>query len=69
MHSRLRSRHATPGLRPLRPQIGCALLDKLGRHQEAQAESARAATMTQNEQERPLLLNRASGRPAGQASP
>ena len=26
MHSRLRSRHATPGLRPLRPQIGCALL-------------------------------------------
>jgi predicted RNA polymerase sigma factor len=45
------------------------LLDKAGRHEEAKAEFARAAGMTQNERERRLLLNRASGRPAGQASP
>jgi RNA polymerase sigma factor (sigma-70 family) len=53
----------------LLPSVRGDLLDKLGRHEEAQAEFARAATMTQNEQERRLLLNRASGRPAGQASP
>jgi predicted RNA polymerase sigma factor len=53
----------------LLPSVRGELLDKLGRHEEAQAEFARAATMTQNEQERRLLLNRASGRSAGQASP
>ena len=52
----------------LLPSVRGDLLDKLGRHEEAKAEFARAATMTQNEQERRLLLNRASGRPAGQAS-
>jgi RNA polymerase sigma factor (sigma-70 family) len=53
----------------LLPSVRGDLLDKLGRHEEAQAEFARAATMTQNEQERWLLLNRASGRPAGLESP
>jgi predicted RNA polymerase sigma factor len=53
----------------LLPSVRGDLLDKLGRHEEARAEFARAATMTQNEQERKLLLNRASGRSAGQASP
>jgi RNA polymerase sigma factor (sigma-70 family) len=53
----------------LLPSVRGDLLDKLGRHEEARAEFARAATMTQNEQERKLLLNRASGRAAGQPSP
>ena len=53
----------------LLPSVRGDLLDKLGRHEEAQAEFARAATMTQNEHERRLLLNRANGRPVGQASP
>ena len=53
----------------LLPSVRGDLLDKLGRHEEAKAEFARAATMTENERERRLLLNRASGRPAGQASP
>src|SRR4029453_15989621 len=48
----------------LLPSVRGDLLDKLGRHEEARAEFARAATMTQNEQERKLLLNRASGRAA-----
>jgi predicted RNA polymerase sigma factor len=52
----------------LLPSVRGDLLDKLGRHEEAKAEFARAATMTQNEPERRLLLNRASGRPAGQTS-
>jgi predicted RNA polymerase sigma factor len=53
----------------LLPSVRGDLLDKLGRHEEARAEFARAATMTQNEQERRLLLDRASGRSAGQPSP
>jgi RNA polymerase sigma factor (sigma-70 family) len=54
----------------LLPSVRGDLLDKLGRHEEARAEFARAARMTQNEQERQLLMDRASGRrPAGQASP
>jgi predicted RNA polymerase sigma factor len=53
----------------LLPSVRGDLLDKLGRHEEAKAEFARAATMTQNERERRLLWNRASERPAGQASP
>jgi predicted RNA polymerase sigma factor len=53
----------------LLPSVRGDLLDKLGRHEEAQAEFARAATMTQNERERRLLLDRASGRPARPASP
>jgi predicted RNA polymerase sigma factor len=36
-------------------------LAKLGRDQEARAEFARAAQMTQNERERELLLRRAGG--------
>ena len=35
------------------------LLDKLGQREEARAEFARAATMTQNEREQKLLLSRA----------
>jgi predicted RNA polymerase sigma factor len=35
------------------------LLEKLGRQGEAEAEFARAATMTQNQRERALLLERA----------
>jgi RNA polymerase sigma factor (sigma-70 family) len=53
----------------LLPSVRGDMLDKLGRHEEAKAEFARAANMTQNERERRLLLDRASGRPAGQASP
>jgi RNA polymerase sigma factor (sigma-70 family) len=53
----------------LRPSVRGDLLDKLGRHEEAMAEFARAARMTQNERERRLLLDRASGRPGPQASP
>jgi RNA polymerase sigma factor (sigma-70 family) len=45
----------------LLPSVRGDLLDKLGRQDEARAEFARAATMTQNERERSLLLNRASG--------
>jgi RNA polymerase sigma factor (sigma-70 family) len=46
----------------LMPSVRGDLLDKLGRREEARAEFARAATMTQNERERALLLQRASGR-------
>jgi RNA polymerase sigma factor (sigma-70 family) len=53
----------------LLPSVRGDLLDKLGRRDEARAEFARAATMTQNERERALLLSRASGRPAGQVAP
>jgi RNA polymerase sigma factor (sigma-70 family) len=53
----------------LLPSVRGDLLDKLGRRDEARAEFARAATMTQNERERALLLSRASGRPAGQTAP
>jgi RNA polymerase sigma factor (sigma-70 family) len=45
----------------LLPTVRGDLLDKLGRRDEARVEFARAATMTQNERERALLLNRASG--------
>jgi RNA polymerase sigma factor (sigma-70 family) len=45
----------------LLPSVRGDLLDKLGRPEEARAEFARAATMTQNERERVLLLQRASG--------
>ncbi|GAA3045832.1 hypothetical protein GCM10020000_26970 [Streptomyces olivoverticillatus] len=42
-------------------------LDRLGRHEEARAEFERAATLTRNERERALLLERAaaSGRRTG----
>jgi predicted RNA polymerase sigma factor len=43
----------------LLPSVRGDLLEKLGRHAEARAEFARAATMTQNERERRLLLDRA----------
>jgi RNA polymerase sigma factor (sigma-70 family) len=46
----------------LLPSVRGDLLDKLGRPEEARAEFARAATLTQNERERALLLERASGR-------
>ncbi|HET9301767.1 MAG TPA: RNA polymerase sigma factor [Propionibacteriaceae bacterium] len=45
----------------LLPSVRGDLLDKLGRSEEAKAEFARAATLTQNERERALLLDRASG--------
>jgi len=43
----------------LLPSVRGDLLEKLGRLDEAKAEFARAATMTQNERERALLLDRA----------
>jgi RNA polymerase sigma factor (sigma-70 family) len=52
----------------LLPSVRGDLLDKLGRHEEATAEFARAATLTQNERERALLLDRASGRSGRQAA-
>ncbi len=45
----------------LLPSVRGDFLARLGRHDEARAEFARAAGMTQNEQERVLLLKRASG--------
>jgi RNA polymerase sigma-70 factor, ECF subfamily len=50
-----------PSLRDyhLLPSVRADLLARLGRTAEARAELARAATMTQNEQERALLLERA----------
>jgi RNA polymerase sigma factor (sigma-70 family) len=45
----------------LLPSVRGDLLTKLGRLEEARTEFARAATMTENERERRLLLNRASG--------
>jgi predicted RNA polymerase sigma factor len=44
----------------LLPSVRGDLLVKLGRFDEARTEFARAATMTQNERERSLLLNRAA---------
>ena len=60
-----------PALRSyhLLPSVRGDLLDKLGRLDEARAQFARAATLTQNERERALLLDRASGRSGGQAAP
>jgi predicted RNA polymerase sigma factor len=43
----------------LLPSVRGDLLEKLGRRDEAKAEFARAATMTQNERERALLMGRA----------
>jgi RNA polymerase sigma-70 factor, ECF subfamily len=43
----------------LLPSVRADLLKKLGRHDEARAEFERAASMTQNERERALLLERA----------
>jgi predicted RNA polymerase sigma factor len=53
----------------LLPSVRGDLLDKLGRHDEARIEFARAASMTQNERERALLVDRASGssQPDGEA--
>jgi predicted RNA polymerase sigma factor len=45
----------------LLPSVRGDFLSKLGRHDEARAEFVRAAEMTQNEQEKALLLKRASG--------
>jgi RNA polymerase sigma factor (sigma-70 family) len=53
----------------LLPSVRGDLLDKLGRLDEARTEFARAATLTQNERERALLLDRASGRSGGKAAP
>ena len=44
----------------LLPSVRGDFLAKLGRHDEARAEFARAAEMTQNEQEKALLLKRAA---------
>jgi RNA polymerase sigma factor (sigma-70 family) len=46
----------------LLPSVRGDFLARLGRHDEARAEFARAAEMTQNERERELLLRRAAGR-------
>jgi RNA polymerase sigma-70 factor (ECF subfamily) len=43
----------------LLPSVRADLLSKLGRHDEARAEFERAASLTQNERERALLLERA----------
>jgi RNA polymerase sigma factor (sigma-70 family) len=53
----------------LLPSVRGDLLEKLGRQEEARAEFARAATLTQNDRERSLLVDRASGRSAGQVAP
>jgi RNA polymerase sigma factor (sigma-70 family) len=45
----------------LLPSVRGDLLAKLGRHDEARREFERAATLTQNERERGLLLERAAG--------
>jgi RNA polymerase sigma factor (sigma-70 family) len=45
----------------LLPSVRGDLLAKLGRHDEARAEFERAASLTQNERERTLLLARAQG--------
>ncbi len=45
----------------LLPSVRGDFLRRLGRHDEARAEFARAAEMTRNEQERTLLLKRAAG--------
>ena len=44
----------------LLPSVRADLLAKLGRYDEARLEFARAATLTQNERERELLLERAA---------
>ncbi|MBB4891386.1 RNA polymerase sigma factor (sigma-70 family) [Streptomyces olivoverticillatus] len=51
----------------LLPSVRGDFLDRLGRHEEARAEFERAATLTRNERERALLLERAaaSGRRTG----
>jgi predicted RNA polymerase sigma factor len=47
----------------LLPSVRADLLEKLGRREEAYGEYLRAASLTQNERERELLLARASRRP------
>ncbi len=53
---------ATPALRDYRllPSVRGALLERLGRHEEAYAEFRRAAELTHNARERRLLLDRAA---------
>jgi RNA polymerase sigma-70 factor (ECF subfamily) len=51
----------------LLPSVRGDLLGKLGRHDEARVEFERAATLTRNERERALLLQRAAAN-AGQAA-
>jgi predicted RNA polymerase sigma factor len=50
----------------LLPSVRGELLRKLGRLDEARAEFERAASLTQNERERKLLLDRASACARGQ---
>jgi predicted RNA polymerase sigma factor len=45
----------------LLPSVRGDLLSRLGRDEEARAEFARAAEMTQNDAEKALLLRRAAG--------
>jgi predicted RNA polymerase sigma factor len=47
----------------LLPAVRGDLLEKLGRHDEARAEFARAALLTRNVREREVLLVRAAARP------
>lgn len=53
---------AEPALREyhLLPAVRADLLDRLGRHDQARAEFARAATLTANARERAVLLDRAT---------
>ena len=46
---------------PIRPSVRGELLSRLGRFEEARAELARAASLTSNERERKLLLEKAAG--------
>ena len=55
----------------LLPSVRGDLLAKLGRYEEAEREFARAASLTRNERERTLLLERAAScaRESGQPQP
>jgi predicted RNA polymerase sigma factor len=53
----------------LLPSVRGNLLEKLGRFDEAHAESERAATLTRNARERGLLLERARACAGGASAP
>jgi predicted RNA polymerase sigma factor len=59
-----------PSLRTyhLLPSVRGDLLAKLGRNEEARTEFLRAASLTRNERERRLLLDRAAARAVGRSS-
>ena len=53
----------------LLPSVRADLLAKVGRYEEAQAEAARAAELTQNTRERSLLLDRVAAWARASATP